>query len=94
MARGPIGLADGAAFGRVSPPLANASLPTPHRSTCRAFSILIDLVSPALLPIGMPFRLPNALTAIFNRLALIPLQLKREPLPPKKRKPRRKRKKI
>lgn len=68
--------------------------PFPIGFLCRAFSILIDLVSPALLPIGMPFRLPNALTSIFNRLALIPLQLKREPMPPKKRKPRRKRKKI
>ena len=40
----------------------------------------------------MPWSLPNALHLLFNRLALIPLQLKREPMPPKKRRPRRKRK--
>ena len=33
----------------------------------------------------MPRPLPNALTLKFNRLALIPLQLKREAMPPKKR---------
>lgn len=36
--------------------------------------------------------LPNDLHVIFNRLAAIPLQLKREAMPPKKRRPRRKRK--
>jgi hypothetical protein len=41
----------------------------------------------------MPRHLPKALTLAFNRLALIPLQLKREAMPPKKRRPRRKRKK-
>lgn len=40
----------------------------------------------------MPRPLPNALTLKFNRLALIPLQLKREVVPPKKRRPRKKRK--
>jgi hypothetical protein len=40
----------------------------------------------------MPRPLPNALTLKFNRLALIPLQLKREAMPPKKRRPRRRRK--
>jgi hypothetical protein len=52
----------------------------------------IDRPRPALLPVGMLRHLPNALTLVFNRLALIPLQLKREAMPPKKRRPRRKRK--
>lgn len=39
----------------------------------------------------MPRSLPNDLHLIFNRLAAIPLQLKREAMPPKKRRPRRKR---
>lgn len=52
----------------------------------------VDLPRPALLPVGMPRHLPKALTLVFNRLALIPLQLKREAMPPKKRRPRRKRK--
>jgi len=41
---------------------------------------------------GMPRALSTSTTAVFNRLALIPLQLKREAMPPKKRRPRRKRK--
>lgn len=52
----------------------------------------IDPPCPALLPVDMPRPLPKALTLTFNRLALIPLQLKREAVPPKKRRPRRKRK--
>lgn len=43
----------------------------------------------------MPRFLPTALTLVFNRLALIPAQLRREPMPPKKpRRPRRRRKRF
>jgi len=52
----------------------------------------IDRPRLALLPVDMPRALPTSPTAVFNRLALIPLQLKREAMPPKKRRPRRKRK--